>query len=172
VLATNTTEVHLEDVRVPLENKLGSDTTGGMMGVVATLESSRVMVAAAALGIARAAFETALAYAKTRVQKKPIIEFQAVGHKLADLETQPNFKASNLFRTMVYGDHPYGRPSMGSKKTVEKLSAADCKAFHKAAFMPNATTVVAVGNLAEAISQPLRNQVAKCPHFSLSQSSA
>jgi acyl-CoA dehydrogenase len=88
VLATNTTEVHLEDVRVPAENKLGSDTTGGMMGVVATLESSRVMVASAALGIARAAHETALAYAKTRVQKKPIIEFQAIGHKLADMETQ------------------------------------------------------------------------------------
>jgi acyl-CoA dehydrogenase len=88
VLATNTTEVHLEEVRVPLENKLGSDSTGGMMGVVATLEASRVMVASAALGIARAAHETALAYAKTRVQKKPIIEFQAIGHKLADMETQ------------------------------------------------------------------------------------
>jgi acyl-CoA dehydrogenase len=87
VLATNTTEVHFEDVRIPAENKLGSDTQGGMMGVVATLEASRVMVAAAALGIARAALETALAYAKTRVQKKPIIEFQAVGHKLADMET-------------------------------------------------------------------------------------
>jgi acyl-CoA dehydrogenase len=88
VLATNTTEVHLEDVRVPLDNKLGSDTTGGMLGVVATLESSRVMVASAALGIARAAHETALQYAKTRVQKKPIIDFQAIGHKLADMETQ------------------------------------------------------------------------------------
>ncbi|HLY09681.1 MAG TPA: acyl-CoA dehydrogenase family protein [Planctomycetota bacterium] len=88
VLATNTTEVHLEDVRIPAGNRLGSDTAGGMMGVVATLESSRVMVASAALGIARAAHETALAYAKTRVQKKPIIEFQAIGHKLADMETQ------------------------------------------------------------------------------------
>jgi acyl-CoA dehydrogenase len=88
VLASNTTEVLLEDVRVPAENRLGSDTQGGMMGVVATLEATRVMVGAGALGIARAAFETALAYAKTRVQKRPIIEFQAVGHKLADLETE------------------------------------------------------------------------------------
>jgi len=88
VLASNTTEVVLEDVRVPAENKLGSDTEGGMMGVVATLEASRVMVGAGALGIMRAALETAVAYAKTRVQKKPIIEFQAVGHKLADMETQ------------------------------------------------------------------------------------
>ena len=82
VLASNTTEVVLEDVRVPAENVLG------IAGVVATLEGSRVMVGAGALGIARAAYETALAYAKTRVQKKPIIEFQAVGAKLADMETQ------------------------------------------------------------------------------------
>ncbi len=88
VLASNTTEVVLEDVRVPAENKLGGDGVGGIAGVVATLEGSRVMVGAGALGIARAALETALAYAKTRVQKKPIIEFQAVGHKLADMETQ------------------------------------------------------------------------------------
>jgi acyl-CoA dehydrogenase len=86
VLASNTTEVLLDNVRVPAENRLGSDTQGGMLGVVATLEATRVMVGAAALGIARAAFETAVAYAKTRVQKKPIIEFQAVGHKLADME--------------------------------------------------------------------------------------
>ena len=84
VLASNTTEVILEDVRVPEENRLGT----GMPGVVATLEATRVTVGAAALGIARAAFETALAYSKTRVQKQPIIEFQAVGHKLADLETR------------------------------------------------------------------------------------
>ena len=92
VLASNTTEVVLEDVRVPAENKLGSDGVGGIMGVVQTLEGSRVMVGAGALGIHRAALETATAYAKTRVQKKPIIEFQAVGHKLADMET--NYQAA------------------------------------------------------------------------------
>ncbi|HYF00755.1 MAG TPA: acyl-CoA dehydrogenase family protein, partial [Planctomycetota bacterium] len=69
------------------ENKLGADGVGGIMGVVSTLEATRVMVGAGALGIARAAFETTLQYAKTRVQKKPILEFQAVGHKLADMET-------------------------------------------------------------------------------------
>jgi acyl-CoA dehydrogenase len=87
VLASNTTEVVLEDVRVPAGNRLGDENRGGMMGVISTLEATRVWVGAGALGIARAAFETALAYAKTRVQKKPIIEFQAVGHKIADMET-------------------------------------------------------------------------------------
>jgi zinc protease len=65
---------------------------------------------------------------------------------VADLETQPNYRASNLFKAMVYGDHPYGRPTLGTKRTVEKLAAEDCKAFHKKAFLPNATTVVVVGD--------------------------
>jgi zinc protease len=65
---------------------------------------------------------------------------------IADMETQPNYRASTLFRQMVYGDHPYGRPVIGTKKTVEKLTVADCKAFHKAAYLPNATTVVVVGD--------------------------
>jgi acyl-CoA dehydrogenase len=90
VLASNTTEVVLENVRVPLENRLGDPDTPGMLGVYSTLEASRVGVGAAAVGIARAAFECALDYAKTRVQKRPIIEYQAVGHKIADIEAQIN----------------------------------------------------------------------------------
>ena len=88
VLASNTTEVNLDNVRIPAENRLGDPDSPGMLGVYSTLEATRVGVGAAALGIARAAFECALEYAKTRVQKKPIIEFQAIGHKIADMETE------------------------------------------------------------------------------------
>ncbi|MBI4563266.1 MAG: acyl-CoA dehydrogenase family protein [Planctomycetes bacterium] len=91
VLASNTTEVVLENVRIPVENRLGGPDGlqgGGMAGVYETLEVTRVGVAASALGIARAAFDEALAYAKQRVQKKPIIHFQAVSHMLADMETE------------------------------------------------------------------------------------
>jgi acyl-CoA dehydrogenase len=90
VRASNTTEVTLDNVRVPADHRLGDGERGGMLGVYATLEETRVTVAAGALGIARAAYEEALAYAKQRIQKKPIIQFQAVGHKLADLETEIN----------------------------------------------------------------------------------
>ncbi|HEY2786874.1 MAG TPA: pitrilysin family protein [Fimbriiglobus sp.] len=65
---------------------------------------------------------------------------------IADMETQPVVKASNLFRAMVYGNHPFGRPAEGTKKTVEKLTAADCRAFHKLTFHPNVTTLVVVGD--------------------------
>lgn len=93
VLASNTTEVVLNNVRVPLENRLGGPDGregGGMAGIYATLEATRVGVAASAIGIARAAYEAALQYAQERVQKKPIIQFQAIGHKLADMEVEIN----------------------------------------------------------------------------------
>src|SRR5262249_9199026 len=48
--------------------------------------------------------------------------------------------------SLVYGNHPFGRPSYGTRATVEKLTPADCKAFHKLAFAPNFTTVVVVGD--------------------------
>ncbi|MFN7973590.1 MAG: acyl-CoA dehydrogenase family protein [Acidobacteriota bacterium] len=88
VRASNTTEVVLQDVWIPKENKLGSDDPGGMMKVYSTLETTRIGVGACAVGIARAAFEAALKFSKERVQKKPIIEFQAISHKLADMEVK------------------------------------------------------------------------------------
>ncbi|HMC53476.1 MAG TPA: pitrilysin family protein, partial [Acidimicrobiales bacterium] len=63
-----------------------------------------------------------------------------------DLESQPDTKAAMLFKATVYGKHPFGRPSLGKKETVEKLTADDCRAFHKLAFAPNFTTVVLVGD--------------------------
>jgi zinc protease len=46
----------------------------------------------------------------------------------------------------VYGNHPSGRPALGKKEVVEKLSAADVKAFHQKAFAPNFATVAVVGD--------------------------
>jgi alkylation response protein AidB-like acyl-CoA dehydrogenase len=70
-----------------------------------------VLVGAGALGIARAAFEKALAYAKTRVQKKPIIEFQAVGHKLAEMETKIQAARGLVWKAawMAANDVPFTR---------------------------------------------------------------
>ncbi len=65
---------------------------------------------------------------------------------IADAETQPRTKARQLFNKLVYKEHPFGRPSLGTKATVEKLTAADAKAFHTATFAPNATIVVVAGD--------------------------
>jgi zinc protease len=63
-----------------------------------------------------------------------------------DSLTQPHTLGSNAFHAIVYGKHPFGRPDQGTRTTVEKLTVADCQAFHKVAFAPNFTTVVVVGD--------------------------
>jgi zinc protease len=65
---------------------------------------------------------------------------------IADAETQPRAKASRLFYSTIYGNWYPGRPALGTKETVEKLTADDVKAFHKAAFAPNYATVAVVGD--------------------------
>jgi zinc protease len=65
---------------------------------------------------------------------------------IADGETQPNVKARQAFNAAVYGEHPFGRPASGRKDIVAKLTADDCREFHRSAFLPNRTTVVVVGD--------------------------
>jgi zinc protease len=70
-------------------------------------------------------------------------------HLLADIddrETRPDARARMTFREMVYGKHPLGRPEMGRRKTVEKLTAEDCAAYHHQVFVPNNTVVAIVGD--------------------------
>ncbi|MFO0938113.1 MAG: pitrilysin family protein [Gemmataceae bacterium] len=66
---------------------------------------------------------------------------------IADADTQPQVKARKLFAATVYGNHPYGRPTMGTKETVSKLTAADCASFYASAVTPNRTTIVVVGDV-------------------------
>ncbi|MBX9585505.1 MAG: insulinase family protein [Gemmataceae bacterium] len=66
---------------------------------------------------------------------------------IADAETQPRTRARTAFQKAVYGDHPYGRSSLGRKEVVEKLTADDLRAFHKAAFAPDQAVVVVAGDI-------------------------
>jgi len=82
-----TGEIHLEDVEVPAEHLLGGET-GGVEKIGGVLSEIRVMTAAISVGLARAAYGAALAYARERVAfGKPIAEHQAIGFKLADMLT-------------------------------------------------------------------------------------
>jgi acyl-CoA dehydrogenase len=83
--ALNVAEVILENVIVPRENLLGKEGEGFKWAMEA-LDEGRVNIATCGLGIARAAFECSLGYAKTRVQfGKPIGTFQALNFMLADM---------------------------------------------------------------------------------------
>ncbi len=65
---------------------------------------------------------------------------------LKDMETQPESVAERTFQAMVYGKHPRGRPAMGTVKTVEALTPADCAAFHQKVFTPSNVTLAVVGD--------------------------
>jgi acyl-CoA dehydrogenase len=81
----NIAEVILENVVVPRENLLGSEGEGFKWAMEA-LDEGRVNIATVGLGLARAAFEEALAYAKTRVQfGRPIGTHQGLNFMLADM---------------------------------------------------------------------------------------
>ncbi|MFI6901889.1 acyl-CoA dehydrogenase family protein [Nonomuraea sp. NPDC050394] len=86
---TETCEVALEDVRVPVSALLGGEEGRGMQQVLSGLEIGRVNIAARAVGVAQAAYDAALSYSRGREAfGQPIAEFQAVQLKLADLATE------------------------------------------------------------------------------------
>lgn len=83
--ASNTVTLTFEDVKVPVENRLGNEGEGFLLAM-ATLDNSRPLTAMFAIGIARAAMEHAIDYAKQRTQfGKPIAEFQAIQFMIADM---------------------------------------------------------------------------------------
>jgi acyl-CoA dehydrogenase len=78
-------ELFLEDVFVPEDRRLGAEGQG-FYGLMETFDRSRITLAASATGLARAALEYAVEYAKEREQfGKPIAQFQAVAFRLADM---------------------------------------------------------------------------------------
>jgi alkylation response protein AidB-like acyl-CoA dehydrogenase len=86
--ASDTTELVLEDVEVSDEQRLG-EIDAGFFDTLKILDKGRIGIGAWSIGIGRAAFEAARRYAKDRVQfGKPIAEFQAVQHMLADMATE------------------------------------------------------------------------------------
>jgi butyryl-CoA dehydrogenase len=86
--AAGNCELFFDDCRIPKENLLGAENKGYGMAM-SILDSSRIGIAAQALGIAERAFEESLKYAKEREQfGRPIGKFQAIQWKLADMATE------------------------------------------------------------------------------------
>ena len=84
--ASYTNQLFFEGLQVPKENLLGKEGEGFKVAM-ATLDTGRIMAAAGSTGIARAAYEDSLAYAKERRQfGKPIATNQAIQWKLADMD--------------------------------------------------------------------------------------
>lgn len=85
---SDTAQIALEDVRLTPDLMLGPEGEGYKIAL-ANLEGGRIGIAAQAVGMARSAYDAALAYAKQRTSfGKPIFEHQAVAFRLADMATE------------------------------------------------------------------------------------
>ena len=94
IRASDTRELLFKDCKVPKENLLGVENEGFKIALT-QLDNGRIGIAAQAVGIARAAFEEAVSYAKSRQQfGKALAEFQATQFKLADMAVR--IEASRL----------------------------------------------------------------------------
>jgi alkylation response protein AidB-like acyl-CoA dehydrogenase len=140
IRASHTAEVVLEDCRIPGscllggKEKLDARLARAREGVssrgnasMATFEASRPAVGAMAVGIARAAYEYSLEYAKTRVQfGKAIIENQGVAFKLADMKTAVDASRLLVWRAAWMARN--GKPFDSAEGSMSKLFASEtCK---------------------------------------------
>jgi alkylation response protein AidB-like acyl-CoA dehydrogenase len=99
-----TSALSLENCRVPVTNLLGQEGEGFKQMLI-TLDSGRIGIAAMALGLAQAAFDQAVQYAKERVQfGQPIAKFQAIQWMLADMATEIDAARMMVYRAAATKD--------------------------------------------------------------------
>lgn len=118
---SRTVQLTFEDMKVPVENRLGEEGQGYKIAMY-NLDSGRIGIATQALGIADAAFEKAVEYAKERKQfGKPIAAQQGVGFKLADMAT--SVEAAKLLVYRAANLRTEGLPC-GKEASIAKLFAS------------------------------------------------
>jgi butyryl-CoA dehydrogenase len=116
--ANPVSSLFLEDCRVPDSNLLGKRGDGLKIGLAA-LDTGRIGIAAQALGIAQAAFDSSVKYAKERQQfGKAIASFQTIQNYLADMATEIDASRLLLYRACAVKDQ--GRP-FGPESAMAKL---------------------------------------------------
>jgi butyryl-CoA dehydrogenase len=123
-----TYELIIDNLRIPKENLLGKEGEGSKIAL-ATLDSARVGVGAQAVGIAQAAYETALAYAKERKQfGKPIKEFEGISFMLTDMAMQIESARLLVFKAACTSDagKPFGKEAAMCKCLASDMAVQVC----------------------------------------------
>lgn len=116
-------EIIFRDVEIPESNRLGDEGTGFLIAMK-TFDRTRTGVAALSLGNARAAYETALDWAKHRIQfGAPITANQGVSFMLADMATE--LEAARLLTWHAAWAYDNGQKSAGKLSAMCKLFASD-----------------------------------------------
>lgn len=122
IRASSTTELIFQDCRIPKENLLGKVGEGFKIAMV-VLDGARIGIGAQAVGIAQAAYEEALHYAKVREQfGKPIAAQQAVSFMLADMAIQIEAARHLVYHAAALKDA--GR-AYGKEAAMAKTFASD-----------------------------------------------
>jgi alkylation response protein AidB-like acyl-CoA dehydrogenase len=135
IRASPTVALHMDDCEVPVENRLGAEGEGFKIALK-TLDYTRPMTGASAVGVAQAALDAAVGYAQERRQfGQPIAAFQGVQFMLADMAIQVH-----AARLMVH--HVAALVDRGAAHTVLEASMAKC--FAGDAAMKVATDAVQV----------------------------
>ncbi|MEJ7751055.1 MAG: acyl-CoA dehydrogenase family protein [Thermoleophilaceae bacterium] len=161
IRASQTTEVVLEDVRIPLDHLLGgkekldkklerarSGQKSGPSNALATFEITRPMVGASAIGIAQAAYEWTLEYLEGKSDEHgPLLDQQRVQQVLADVATEIEASRLLVWRAAWMGRN--GVPMTGGQGSMSKLKAGDVTMW--------VTTVLMdlVGDFAQTTDCPL-----------------
>jgi alkylation response protein AidB-like acyl-CoA dehydrogenase len=120
--SSDTAHIVLEGCRVPADARLGEEGQGYAIAL-ANLEGGRIGIAAQAVGMARGAYEAALAYARERRSfGVPIIEHQAIAFRLADMATQ--IAAARALTLEAAALRDAGRPAL-KQAAMAKLFASE-----------------------------------------------
>ncbi len=162
IRASQTTEVILEDCRLPLDHLLGGEekleaklararsgeSTGRSSNALATFEITRPLVGASALGIAQAAYEWTLGYLEDRsFEGTPLLEQQRIQQTLADVATEIEAARLLVWRAAWMGRN--GVPMTAGQGSMSKLKAGDV------AMWATTTLMDLVGPFAQTADCPL-----------------
>ena len=120
--ASDTASIFFDNCRIPASHLIGKEGEGYKIAL-SNLEGGRIGIAAQCVGMARAAYEAALAYAQERKSfDQPLIEHQAVGFRLADMATQ--IEAARLLTLNAASLRDAGQPCL-KEASMAKLFASE-----------------------------------------------
>jgi butyryl-CoA dehydrogenase len=126
IRASHSSSIFLEDVRIPVSNRLGEPNKGFKVAMI-TLDAGRIGIAAQALGIGRAALEEAIEFAKERQAfGGPISRLQAIQFKLADMATR--LDAARLLTLNAAYLKDEGKP-YSKESAMGKMYAAEAATY-------------------------------------------
>jgi alkylation response protein AidB-like acyl-CoA dehydrogenase len=121
--------VTYEDVRVPLENLIGEEGKG-LQQTLSTLDGGRIGIGAISIGLAQAAFEHAVNYARERQAfGKPIAEQQAIQWMLADAATEIEVARNMLYKAAWFKEQkrPYNKEAAIAKMFATEMAERVCR---------------------------------------------